>query len=181
MSRRIVSLVAVLVLAMGITYPFSTGSSLTHDSSNVEVPFGIHDAGVTSIGANATNASVTLTRSTTLTTTNVLYLNNTNASAPYYAKITLYASSGAVNRITTGVFGISNGVANPQVVISSGTITQSSGSYVTLAPSSTNRIYVTQQFANTGGTDPTFSMIVTLADETNESAYSVTRWALDLV
>lgn len=181
MNRAFLVLVVVaLVVATGVTYPYTVASTTVADTEDVEVAFGIAIEGVT-IGANATNASVTLARSTVLLTTNALWLNNTNATGAYYAKIVLHSSAGAVARLTILDVGINNGTSTPQVTVVGGVIGQTEGGYVRLEPASANQIYVTQTFVNTGGTDPDFGMTLRVADEANESAYTVIRFALSLV
>lgn len=181
MNRAFLVLVVVaLVVATGVTYPYTVASTTVADTEDVEVAFGIAIEGVT-IGANATNASVTLARSTVLLTTNALWLNNTNATGAYYARVSLHASSGLDPLLTLLEVGIDNGTLHPQVTTVVGVLGLTSGEYVKLEPGSTNRIYVTQLFASTAGLAPSFGMTVTLADEANASAYSVTRMSLGLV
>lgn len=118
-----------------------TTSALSLDVATVEVPFGKLASGST-VGANATNASASMGAGVVvMSTANAFYLNNTNASAPWYVKIVYVASSGAA-QLTTGNLGVNNGTSVDHVTTSSGSVTQSSGSYQRLEPGSTNRLYV---------------------------------------
>lgn len=118
-----------------------TTSAPSLDVATVEVPFGKLATGST-VGANATNASASISAGVVVTSTaNAFYLNNTNASAAWYVKIVYVASSG-IAQLTTGNLGVNNGTSVDHVIISSGDVTQPSGSYQRLEPASTNRLYV---------------------------------------
>lgn len=154
-------------------------SSLTHAPVTVEVPFGRLAPG-SSVGVNATNASASVAASSVATTTDLLYLNNTNATAPAFAKLVLTGSSGLANVVSLSI-GIHNGTSGVgQVTGSFGSITQSGGSYVRLEPASVNRIYVTDAVTLLGYSGSTFQLDVYAADATNESAYVKTRALVSL-
>lgn len=126
----------------------SAGIRLMHATSapslgvaTVEVPFGKLAAG-SSVGANATNATASVAAGVVVAaTTQAFYLNNTNASGAWYVKL-VHVSSSGIAQLSTGNLGVDNGTAVDHVKISSGAVTQPSGSYQRLEPASTNQLYV---------------------------------------
>ena len=117
-----------------------TTSASTLSVGAVEVPFGRLAAG-SGVGANATNASASINAPTVIASNqNALYLNNTGTSA-WWVKVVL-SSSASISDVTTGNVGVDNGTLVEHVKIASGAVTQSSGSYQRLEPSSTNHLYV---------------------------------------
>lgn len=171
MRWRVLAATLAALLLMGNIQVAHTSSGL-FDPLPVEVPFGRLEPGA-SVGANATNASASLAGTLVATTADVLYLNNTNATAPVYARLEVVATTG-LGALTSLVVGIDNGTRAPQISGGLGTLTQSTGALVRLAPGSTNRLYVTQAVAAPGSTGTvTFRVIV--ADDPAEKAYVATR------
>lgn len=155
--------------------PTGGGLTLRHASvptlvpRGVEVPMGRLAAG-SAVGSNATNATASTAGALVSTTTDLLYLNNTNASAPTYARLVLTSSSGLANVVDLQV-GIKNGSAQTlQVAGTGGSVTQSSGSYVRLEPGSANRIYLTQTVGLLFSGGATLDMDLLVADDLAETA-----------
>ncbi len=141
----------------------------TFDVSEVEVPLG-HLAQGSTTGANDTAGVVVIAGSVIGKTTQSFYLNNTNASGAYHARITATDTAGLGQIIALSV-GIDNGTSTTdQVVVSQGTLTQTAGAYVRLEPSSTNTIYVTQTVTVLHGTS-TMDLDIRVADDETEAAY----------
>ena len=158
-----------LIGTIGLTYGLGGG---TAEPEQVEVPFGKLVAGST-VGTNATNASVSIIGTLLSTTTDVLYLNNTNATGSSYARIELRTSSGLANLVLLDI-GIDNGTQVPQVEVSLGNLTATSGALVELPPASTNTIYVTRGVVVVGP-DSSFGLDVLVADTPSELAVVKTR------
>lgn len=124
-------------------------SGFETDPDPVEVAFGVLAAGST-VGVNATNATASVLGSLISLSTDVLWLNNTNATAPWYARFDLVGSTGVANLALLEV-GIHNGtLPQPQVTALLGVITQTSGAMVRLEPASANKIYVLQAVSTLG-------------------------------
>lgn len=161
----------LLALALVGSITLSHGPSTpTMTISPVEVALGPLLAG-SSVGANATNGSVTFAGATSLlTTTDLLYLNNTNASRTYYVKLMEYSSTGLALATTINI-GVNNGTANTdQVLVSLGAVTQSSGPYVPLPPGTTGKIYASTLVSVVYGTGM-IGFEVLVADDASETAY----------
>lgn len=164
MRGRSLLLAFALVGSISIAYPTS---SPTMTVGLVEVAFGALAAGST-VGLNATNGSASLAGAVlVLTTTSVLYLNNTHTS-PLFVKLVETSASGLADS-TTLTLGIDNGTATDQVVSAGGILTQTSGPYVQLPASSTNTLYVTTLVSALFGTG-IIAFDVVVADDTDESA-----------
>lgn len=171
LPRLLGALVVILLLTGSIT--LSHASTLTLRPATVEAPLGRLASG-SSAGANATNGSASVTGALVSTTTDLLYLNNTNASAAVFAKLVLTSSSG-VGGLTLLSVGIKNGTTSAaQVAATAGSLTQTSGSYLRLEPSSANRIYVTQSVGALY-TGSALDMDLYVADDTSESAFVRTK------
>jgi hypothetical protein len=111
--------------------------------STVDVPFGKLVSG-SSVGSNATNASGSAAAAVALAgSTDYFYINNT-ATSPSYVKIVETTATAGISALATMNIGVRNstGVAVEHVKLSSGSFTQTSGSYQRLEPSSTNYLYV---------------------------------------
>lgn len=166
--KLLAGLAAALVLTGSIT--LSHEGSLAFSPVEVEAPLGRLASG-SGIGLNATNGSASVAGALVATTTDLLYLNNTNATSPVWAKLVLTSSSG-----TSGLLSLAVGIRNAsgseagQVLGSAGSITQTSGSYLRLEPASTNRIYVTQAVPVVFS-GSSLSMDLLVADDTSESAF----------
>lgn len=167
-----------IALAAGVLQTLPLSGEMSVDPEGTEVPFGRLVSG-SSVGSNATNATASLDGATLLTTTSMLYLNNTNATGAWYAKIVLTSSSGVSNLVNMRV-GIDNGTATDQVVALLGSLTQSSGSYVRLAPGSTNTIYLTNLVTNPALTS-TLRMDVYVTSDPVERDLVVTKAAFSIV
>jgi hypothetical protein len=144
----------------------------------VQAPLGALAAG-SSAGLNGTNGSASVVGGLVSSTTNLLYLNNTDATAAVYAKLSLTSSTGT-SGITSLTVGIHNGTAGaPQVAGTAGSLTQTSGSYVRLEPGSANRIYVTQAVGVVFGSS-TLGMDVLVADDLTESVLVRTKVSVSI-
>lgn len=131
-------------------------------------------------GLNATQGTASVTGTLLTTTTNLLYVNNTNASGVWYARLNVVSTTGIAN-LPTLTIGINNGTATAtQVVASLGSLTQSTGAYIRLEPASSNIIYVTEA-VTTLGISSTFTLSVYAADDTAESAFVVTNAVISIV
>lgn len=155
---------------------------LTHSSApemrvvTAEVRLGSLAAGST-VGTNATNGSLSLAGCTILSCTDDLwYLNNTNDSSSYFVKLVATSTSG-IGTITTLNVGIDNGTDTDQIQIASGSLTQSSGGYVQLSPTTTNRLYATSLVPLAFGTGSVI-FDVYVSDDVDESAYYTMRATL---
>jgi len=139
------------------------------DPEEVEVGFAPLAAESTA-GTNQTNATANVVGSLVGNDVDALSLNNTNATSPWFVKLTLTSSNGLLD-ITSAAVGIDNGTAtSDQIVITLASVSQSEGTYVRLEPASTNTIYATTLV---GGlfAGATLDMDVRIAEATNESAY----------
>jgi hypothetical protein len=173
--RRAPALALALALVGSITLTHASAPSIS--VRTVEVPFGKIVAG-SSVGANATNGSVSIAGRIVLGTDNVLYVNNTHSTDALYVKLSEWSVTG-LGGVTTINVGIDNGTSTDQVKISLGSVTQASGAYVRLAPSSTNRIYVQSLVVALSHTTPTvISLDAYVADDLAESAYYTMRAAI---
>ena len=176
MRGRLAGVALALLLVGSITFTYQSAAP-TLDVRAVEVPFGTRAAGA-SVGANATQGSVSVAGGVLATTTNLLYLNNTNASAAWFAKLTLSSSTGVSNVVALTI-GIDNGTSTPQITATLGSLSQTAGPYVRLPPASTNRVYVTQSVTAPGAAS-SFTFTVTAADDAAESAYVNTTATLSI-
>lgn len=167
---------ALLVGVIGLIYPAGTHSGTAQE---VEVRFGALTAG-SSAGANDSDASAAVAGSLLSSRTDMLYLNNTNATGAWYAKIASVGESGLASIVSLTV-GIDNGTAStPQVVGALGELTQQEGPYVRLEPASTNRIYLTQAVTSLLAPTTTLTLDVYAADSPAEDAYVITNLNLTL-
>lgn len=111
------------------------------DARQVETPLGPL-ATDSLVGANATNGTGSIAAAILIAaSSDVFYLNNTNASGVWYVRLVHVASTG-LETLTTGNVGVDNGTRVEHVKTSSGSVTQPSGSYQRLEPGSSNRVYV---------------------------------------
>jgi hypothetical protein len=165
-----------MILVVAIAPLAAASSTLIHAQSStsldpvveVEVPFGELAAGST-VGANATNASASVSGTLSLTTTEFLYLNNTNASGTYHAKLELIDSQD-IGILDTLEVGIDNGTRTDQMVVDGGSVTRSSGPYVELGADSTNMLYVRTSLSSLT-TTPKLWWWAYAADDADGSAY----------
>lgn len=123
-------------------------------------------------GLNGSLGSASVSGALLATTTNVLYLNNTGSST-WYARLNVTSSSGVAG-LSSITLGIDNGTRVAQAAGTLGSLTQTGGSYVALAPGSANKLYVTQAVSLLGNT-ASFSLDVYASDATDDSAYVVTH------
>ncbi len=150
----------------------------TFDVVEVEVPLGHYAPGGTT-GSNDTVGAVSLAGSLIGASTNLFYLNNTNTTGAYYAKITATGTAGLAEIVTPSIR-IDNGTGPvDQVLVSLGALMQSAGAYVRLEPSSTNIISVTQTVTALHATS-TVDMDIRVADDETEAAYVVMTAVLTL-
>lgn len=172
MMRAAPVLLAALLLTGSITLAHGpSGGSVTPRAA--EVTFGALAPG-SSAGPNSTNGSASVAGALLSTTTHVLYLNNTNATGAWFARLEVVDSSGLAGLSTLQV-GIRNGTASVEQVASSlGTLTKRTGPLVRLEPGSANRIYVTQAVAGLA-TPATVWLDVVAADGADEAATVVTK------
>jgi len=159
------ALAMALALVGNIQLDSDAGTSTTH-ASTVLVPMGALASG-SSGGLNGTAGTATITGTLVSTTTNALYLNNTD-SAVWYAKLDVASSSGLANlpALTIGINNGTSSVAQTTVLVAA--LTKSTGTYVRLEPSSTNRIYVTDTVTTLGLTS-SFTLTVRASVDTSES------------
>lgn len=167
---------ALLVGAITLTYPAGTQSATALE---VEVRFGPLVAG-SSAGQNASDASASVAGSLLSLRTNMLYLNNTNATGAWYVKIASASTSGLANVVSVTV-GIDNGTADTaQVVGALGALTQTEGAYTRLEPASANRIYLTQAVSSLLAPDTVLALDVHASDSATGDAYVITNANLTL-
>lgn len=172
----IVCLSFTFVGSITLTYPAGTH---TMSSDLVEVRFGPLVEG-SSAGANFSEASAAIAGSLVSLNTSVLYLNNTNATGVWYARLATVSISG-VGSIVSLTVGISNGTDSvPQVVGALGALSQTEGPYVRLEPGSTNQIYVTQAVTSLLAPETRLTLDVYAADTPSGSAYVITNANLTL-
>src|SRR5688572_3222622 len=109
---RLGALAAALVLVGSITVTFPAGEQ-SASAQVVEVRMGALASGSTVTGnfteGTASVAGVLITP----LTTNMLYLNNTDATNAWYAKIAAVSTSGLANVVSLTV-GLDNGTQTPQ-------------------------------------------------------------------
>lgn len=176
--KRAAPLVLAALLLTGSIQLAHAPSGGSVEPLSVEVPFGRLAPGST-VGANATNASASVTGALLATTTHVLYLNNTNATGAWHARLAIVGSSGLAN-LATLQLGIENGTASvEQVTASLGTLTRTTGPLVRLEPASANRIYVTQAVTSLA-TPTTLWLDAVVADDETGSAAVVTKARIGL-
>lgn len=168
------ALALALVGSITLVHGDATGSLV---GRAVETPLGKLASGST-VGANATNGSASVTGTLLSATTDVWWLNNTNASGVYHAKLDVVSTSGVSNLALLRI-GIDNGTRTDQVVATAGALTQAGGSYVQLPASSSNRIYATQAVVSLGSPSQVV-LRITLSDDVEESASVEMRAALGL-
>lgn len=170
MKVRLVLVVFALVGSITLTYPSATPSS---DVREVEVRMGPLASG-SSVTGNHTEGSASTGGSLISVRTDMLYLNNTNASGAWYARIDAVGSTGIANLVYLAI-GIDNGTASvAQVTSALGVLTQTTGTYVRLEPASANVIYLTQAVSFVGP-DSSFTLDVVASDGTNDPAYVITN------
>ncbi len=178
--RRLILLlagVALVPVASGALTLLHTESTGTFEPVGVEVPFGQHVAGST-LGVDNTNASVSISGSLLETTTEILYINNTNASGAHWARLEVVGTTNLANLQLLEI-GIDNQTTTTdQIIIDTGTLLDGDGTYVKLEPGSTNTIYVTQSLGSLTTSGVTFW--VYSADDPQESAFVKTRAQLTL-
>lgn len=109
----------------------------------VTVPFRPLLAG-SSVGANSTNATLSVNAPTILQSTqNALWVNNTHGTAASFVRL-VHVGSSSTSDVSVGRIGIDNGTTSADhVIFASGSLTQPSGAWQRLAPASANRLYVT--------------------------------------
>ncbi len=167
----VVGLVALLPGAAGLLTLLHSESTGSLEPAVVEVPFGSLAPG-TDLGLNQTNATVSIAGSILQTTTNILYLNNTNSTGIHFARLEVIDTTNLANLDLLEI-GIDNGTATDQITILLGAITDSDGTYVRLEPGSSNTIYVTQALAALATSSVSFH--VYSSDDEAESAFVKTR------
>lgn len=168
MSRRAclaVAVAACLLLMGNINVTHVSG--VRFDPTPSEVRYGALAPG-SEAGANATNATASVTGTLLSTTTDVLYLNNTNATGIAYARLAAVSTANLTNLVDLQI-GIDNGTRTDQITGSLGALTVSNGTLVRLAPGSTNRIYVTQS-VTTLGVQTSVPFLAIIADDPAEKA-----------
>lgn len=169
--------VALVPVASGTLTLLHTESTGTFEPIEVEVPFAPHGEGGT-MGANNTNASVSIAGTLLQTTTDILYINNTNTTGAHWARLEVADTTNLAN-LDLLKLGIDNGTTTTdQIIIEVGSLTDADGTYVKLEPGSTNTIYVTQSLSSLTTSGVTFW--VYSADDTQESAFVKTRAQLTL-
>jgi len=151
----------------------STGS---FDPVEVDVGFGkILDG--TTVGDNATNASLSISGTLSLTTEDALYINNIDSSREHYVKL-VHVSSSNVGNLGTFELGIDNGTKTTQILIDAGSLTQSEGSSVRLPADSTNTIYAKDDLTALSSATLTFRMYS--ADSFSGDTYVISRGTVDI-
>jgi hypothetical protein len=167
------------VLLIGSVYVTDVFSSLTTSPVAVEVALGALAAG-SSAGTDGTNGVATITGTLLTGTTDLFYLNNSNATGPWHVKLALTGSSGVTNLALLSL-GVDNGTTStPQIAALLGTLTQTSGAYVQLEPGSTNRIYATQA-VSVVGLPSTLTVQISVTQETNETTLVTYVMTLSIV
>lgn len=176
--RAVPVLAFAAALALGGSIALAhTASSGAFDVEEVETRFAPLALGSTA-GTNATNASASVTGVLLAASANALWLNNTNTTGAWYVRLTAAATSGLPNLVTL-VVGIDNGTLTPQVTVSLGSLTQSSGALVRLAPGASSKIYVTNAVSVTGVAS-SVTLDVDVFDSAAETAYMRMRARIDV-
>ncbi len=158
----------VFVGSIQVVHQPATGSV---GVSEVEVRLG-HLAPASSTGVNSSTMSATLSGTLTPTTTDVVYVNNTNPAAPFYARLESTGTTG-IGNILDLVIGIDNGTAQAdQITASLGAVTSTGGAYIRLEPASVNTLYVART-VNAFFSGATVAFDIYVSDDTAESAYVV--------
>lgn len=171
-ANQFLVLAAALVLVGSIQATYETRISNV-EPSEVETPMGSLAPG-SSGGLNGTDGTASVVGTLLATRTDVLYLNNTNATGAWYARLTSTSSTGIANLVSLEL-GIDNGTASvAQVIGSLGTLTQKTGAYVRLEPASANKIYIARTVTLLAVTS-TVTLDVRVADDAAESAYLITN------
>lgn len=179
MRRTLLALLLVMLIPTAgagilVTYQPSTG---TFDPVEVDVPWGQLQDGTT-IGANNSTANVPVDGTLTLSSSDILYANNTNPDTSLHIRLSLVDATG-LNLVSLLKIGIDNGTQTDQITIETGIITQQTGPLVHIQPGSTNTIYLDQSLDILGSTvEVTFEMVI--ADDTDETAYATTTATLTL-
>lgn len=157
--------------------------TMTHDAGapmlSAEAPlvvFGALAAG-SSGGLNGSAATVSVATTLLATTTNALWINNTDTST-WYARLNATSYSGLTS-ITSLTIGIDNGTKTAQVTGALGSLSQTGGAYVALPAGSSNKLYVTQ-VASLLGTTSSVQLDLYASDATDDVAYVVTHATLTL-
>lgn len=126
-----------------------------------------------SAGQNFSDASASVAGVLISARTNVLWLNNTNATGAWYVRLEAVGATGITNLASVTV-GVDNGTASvAQVTGTLGALTQTTGAYVRLEPASANRIYLTQAVSLLGQ-GATIPLKVYAADDATGAAYVAT-------
>ncbi len=95
-----------------------------------------------SVGLNATNASVSVNAGIPILTYNILKLPNANTTGAWYVRF-VHTSSSNINNLLTMRLGIDNGTAaSDQIVALTRNLVQTEGTYVRLEPGTSSTIYV---------------------------------------
>ena len=166
------SLAFALALAFALVGSIALSSTSGTSSTTVgqvEVRLGALASG-SSGGANGTAGTASVTGTILSATTNLLYLNNTNATGVWLAELNVASSSGVAN-LPTLTIGIDNGTAQvAQVTGALGVLTKTTGTYVRLEPASANKIYVTAA-VTTLGLASSVTVTVRASVDAGESAY----------
>lgn len=159
-----------LIGSIALTHsPGTTSASM----SAVEVGLGALASGSTG-GANRTEGVASLVGSLVSLRTDVLYLNNTNTTGIWYARLASAGTTGISNIVSVTV-GIDNGTASSaQVTGALGALTQTTGTAVRLEPASANVVYVTQA-VSVLGPDTAIALEIVVSDATDEEATFTTN------
>lgn len=179
MSARLVA-VALAALLVGSIFRYDlVVSSFSTEPGLVELRLAPLGAGAVA-GTDGTNGTVSLTGTLALTTTDLFWINNTNASAPWYVKLELTSSSGVAN-LAAATLGVNNGTANSaQVTALLGSLTQTSGSYARIDPGASGRVYLSQ-VVSALGVPSTLATQVRVTQETNETTLVTYTLAVNVV
>lgn len=179
MRRTLLTLLLVMLIPTAgagilVTYQPSSG---TFDPVEVDVPWGQLQDGTT-IGANNSTTNVPVDGTLTLSSTDILYANNTNPDTGLYLRLSLVNITG-LDLVSLLEIGIDNGTQTDQITIETGIITQETGALVHVPSGSTNTIYIDQSLDLLSSTvEITFEMVI--ADDTDETAYATTTANLTL-
>lgn len=168
-----VALCVALIGSIVLTYPEGASTSAPRTVEVTMAPLASGSSG----GLNGTDGSASVAGSLLSLRTDVLWLNNTNATGAWYAKLISTGTTGLSNAAALAI-GIDNGTSSTsQVTASAGALTKTDGTYVRLEPGSANKIYVTQAVTLLGP-DTTVTLEVRAADSTAEEAYVSTTATL---
>lgn len=166
------------LIVLAVWVPLASASIvLVHDTSQgsfdpvePEVVYGSKPATET-VGANASNGTATVQGSLTETSTDVFYLNNTNATEDRHVRLGLVGASGSLDLLELGV---DNGTQAAQISIELDTVTSDSGSWVRLPPASSGTIYLTHSLGSLTG-EPEVVFWTYATDDPSTSTHVKTR------